>query len=569
MIRRLTSAGILVALASASFADTGANDVSKPEPEAAEAPAGGLDAFVETAIQKGLLVPSGETAGEDAVSPVQGAVVAAPCPDSNPLDFAVVRNLRRFTELPNALSEVEAEDATTKLRRDVKSKLALGLYAEAKTLITRQSDPEWHAYRNLISLLENRDRPDIAYFEALADCHPGADLWLAVAELAVFSPQGTERIAGHIGSVRSLPFAMREDVATLIVPTLLIERRRDLGQQILATFTPQEIENSVRLSALRTAVVDMPDGSESDDRLVMLMSQPKLKLAALLILVERKNTLRPTVRSFVLEEAWNVLEANETQHDMAPILRFVIEHLASDDLYAGLERVRSLEIASRPDVEEAIDRFAVNALNDYLADRDPANSLNALQTLSVFNSELPLDATGAALRKRGAMKALELGLYSMVPEFLTPVERDQEVALMLAEAAFWSGDNRDLFEVRDAFPQSVEINRMAGIRALQANAPTIAASAFSALASDPSKQLELLEYGALANNWVLWSTDLAALVTGLSDDEVVRLDRIRTIQTSKRSGAVDVDRNIRPFQIAGLLDSTRRTLAQSPAGATE
>ena len=370
----------------------------------------------------------------------------------------------------------------------------------------------------------------------------------------------------QIANIRSLPFNLREDVSMLVVPALLIERRGDLAQQILATFTPQEIDNSVRLSALKTAIVDMPSGAESDDRLVMLMSRPKLKLAALLILVERDGQMRPTIHSFALEEAWNVLEESETQHDLDPILEFVIKHLGSDDLYAGLERVRALPVADREDVRASIDNYTMLALDDYLKDEDPANAINALETLNSFHTELPVDDRGNALRKQGARKAIELGLFSMVKHFLEPVDREPQVGLLLATAAFWGHANQDLFDVRDEFPSEAEINRMAGIRALQANLPSIAATAFSALAAHPSTQLELLEQGAIEGNWALWKTDLSALVAGLSDEEVVRLDRVRTIQVASRKDHSE-RRKIRPYEIADLLESSRQALSKSQAGA--
>lgn len=571
MIRRVASFSLLVALASAAYADTGAKDVSQPDDQVvaeAEGDAGvepeALDAFVETAIQGGLLVRNQDA---EARPSLEQAAIAV-CSGDYPLDFSVVRALRRFTELPSSLSALEDAAPNEKLLGDVKAKLALGLYSEAKAMVAQQPEEEWDAARKFIELMESRTRPDVEFFRDLAVCHSEADLWLAVAQLAVFDPEGVERIANHVATIRRLPYNLREDIYMLIVPTLLIERRRDLAQQMLATFTLEEIENSNRLGALKNAIVDMPDGSESNDRLVMLMSRPKLKLAALLVLVERSDDLRPTVRSFALEEAWNVLETTETQHDLAPILEFVIDHLASGDLYAGLERVRALPVASRLEVAESIDTYTVKALNDYLADEDPANTLNALQTLSLFHSDLPLNEYGKDLRKRGATKALELGLFSMVTEFLGPVELDPEIAMMVAEAAFWGEENKALFAVREAFPGEAEINRMAGIRALQSNAPAIAASAFGGLTSYPSTQLELLEYGALANNWTLWGSDLPALVEGLSDEEVLRLDRVRKIQAAT-SGPTDSDgREIRPFLISGLLETSRRVLSDPQAGAS-
>ena len=415
--------------------------------------------------------------------------------------------------------------------------------------------------------MENRQRPDVDYFETLSDCYPEAALWHAVAQLIVFDPEGVEGIAAQIAAIRVLPFNMREDVAMLATPTLLIERRKDLAQQILATFTPEEIANSTRLSALKTAILDMPTGTESDDRLVMLMSRPKLKLAALLILVERDRRLRPTVRSFALEEAWKVLEEAETQHDLDPILEFVIRHLASEDLYAGLDRVRALEVADREDVRTSIDNYTMIALDDYLSDEDPANAINALETLNTFHTDLPIDDRGNALRKQGAQRAIELGLFSMAKHFLEPVDREPQVGLLLATAAFWGHANQELFDVRDEFPEEPEINRMAGIRALQANLPVIAGTAYNALTAHPSLQLELLEQGAVESNWALWQSDLSELVAGLSDAEVVRLDRVRTIQIASRKAPTAEARRIRPYQISDLLNSTRQSLSKAQAGA--
>ena len=563
MIKRLASGSICFALVSAAAADTGAKDVSNPDGPAAEESAAGLDAFVETAIAGGLLIAPED--GTAVMDPVAQAELVSICAEPYPLDFSVVKALRRFTELPK-LTDEEDPASDAKLITDLRAKMALGLYAEAKALILLTPETQWRTHKKFIQLMENRDRPDVAYFEKLATCHPDAELWHAVAQLVVFDPDGVDGVAMQIASIRSLPFNLREDVSMLVVPALLIERRGDIAQQILATFTPQEIDNSVRLSALKTAIVDMPSGAESDDRLVMLMSRPKLKLAALLILVERDGQMRPTIQSFALEEAWNVLEESETQHDLDPILEFVIKHLGSDDLYAGLERVRALPVADREDVRASIDNYTMLALDDYLKDEDPANAINALETLNSFHTELPVDDRGNALRKQGARKAIELGLFSMVKHFLEPVDREPQVGLLLATAAFWGHANQDLFDVRDEFPSEAEINRMAGIRALQANLPSIAATAFSALTAHPSAQLELLEQGAIEGNWALWQTDLSALVAGLSDEEVVRLDRVRTIQVASRQDT-SARREIRAYEIADLLELSRQALSKSQAGA--
>lgn len=569
MIRHLTTAGLCFALVSVASADTGAKDVSKEEDSVAAETASGLDAFVDSAIRGGLLVPNEDAVADDGKTPIDTEALARlgiTCGDPYPLDFSVVRSLRRFNELPSIIIEDDA-DAEAQMMEDLKSKIALGLYSEAKALIARAPETDWRPIRELMALLENRERPNLAYFEGLASCYEEAGLWYAVAQLIVFDAEGIEEIGARVGQIRTLPYNMREDIAMLIIPTLLIERRADLAQQVLATFTPEDLENSTRLRALKTAVIDMPTGAESDDRLVMLMSRPKLKLAALLILVERDRSLRPTIHSFVLEEAWNVLETSETQHNLDPILDFVIRHLDSEDLYSGLERVRGLKAAEREDVRASIDNHTMIALEGYLSDGDRSNAINALQSLNIFHEDLPLNPRGNALRTQGAERAIELGLFSMVRHFLEPVERDPQIGLLLAQAAFWGRVNPELFQVRDEFPKEIEINHMAGIRALEADESDIATAAFAALDEHPDLQLDLLEHGAVEENWSLWRADWSELVGRMTDPQVERLARVRLIEQSQRGDTAPAGRTVKSYQIADLLNSSRQVLSKPQAGA--
>ena len=61
------------------------------------------------------------------------------------------QSLRKFTELPDAIDADDTISADDKLRKDLKSKLALGLYAEAKALLTFADDEQWEPYRKFIA----------------------------------------------------------------------------------------------------------------------------------------------------------------------------------------------------------------------------------------------------------------------------------------------------------------------------------------------------------------------------------------------------------------------------------
>ena len=475
MIRRFTYASLCLALSAAAYADNEPQPQSQDQESARGETAADLAAFVETAIRGGLLVRNGEAPEGEPVA--VSSELFYTCGDTYPLDFSVVKSLRRLTELPGPPGDLSEAEAKAALVKDLKSKLALGLYSEAKAMIAFSPDQDWQAYGKFIDLMTARGDVDIAYFRELAACHAEANLWLAVAELNVYDPEGVQRIDRQIGAIRALPHNLRQDVSALSIPSLILFRRQDIAQQILATFTVEEIENSTQLTALKTAIIDMPDGSESDDRLVMLMSRPKLKQAALLILIERGDTLRPTIREFVLEEAWRVLEQKDTTHGFDRILAFVIQNLQSDNLYSGLQRVQTLPIAQTDEVRASVDRNIIESLNSYLKDDKPAAAMSGLKTLSQFHVSLPYTEEANALRLRGAELALELGLLSMVEVLLEKVDRDAAVAGLLAEAAFWGGANDDLFQLRAAFPGLTEINRFAGIRAIQAGKGDIASAA--------------------------------------------------------------------------------------------
>lgn len=565
MIRRLTYAGLGLVLAAAAYADPAPESEDPIEEPAREETAAGLDAFVETAIRGGLLIRNGE--GSDAANPALTLETVKACSADYPLDFSVVKSLRRFTELPR-VAAADGSDAKAALTQDLKAKLALGLYSEARAMLAFAPGDEWAVYRQFIDLMAARTDPDIEYFRELTVCHGQADFWLAVAELRGFEAEGVERIAVHVSSVRALPHNLRQDVSTLTIPTLILLRRADIAQQIVSTFSAEEIQNSIQLTALKTAIADMPDGSESDDRLVMLMSRPTLKLAALLILIERGDSLRPTIKEFALEEAWNVLEGSDTRHGFDQILAFVMQNLESDNLYTGLQRVRTLPIAESDDVRAAVDRNIIESLDAYLADTEPASSLKGLKTLSQFHTSLPYDERGNALRVRGAEIALELGFLSMVEALLDSVERDADVAHILAQAAYWSGADDQLYDLRASFPGLAEINRMAGIRAVQSDAADVAIAAYAKLAGLPETQLELIEQGALVDNWALFDANVATLTEQLSLEDGLRLERVRRIHRASNGSRPERTVPIKSYQISPLLGASKLALSSSQAGAS-
>ena len=185
MIKRLSSVCFSLALASAAFADTGAKDVSSEEENSAAAEsAAGLEDFVESAIDAGFLVPTGEGAsntGDVRFTRDQLEALGIQCGGEYPLDFSVVSSLRRFNDMPTIYAESDGE-IQAKMLADMKAKLALGLYAEATALIATAEAPEWTPCRQLIRLLDIVSAPTSNFSRALKPVTPGlacGSLWLS------------------------------------------------------------------------------------------------------------------------------------------------------------------------------------------------------------------------------------------------------------------------------------------------------------------------------------------------------------------------------------------------------
>lgn len=245
-----------------------------------------------------------------------------------------------------------------------------------------------------------------------------------------------------------------------------------------------------------------------------------------------------------------------------------MQNLESDNLYAGLQRVRTLPIAEADEIRAAVDRNIIESLDAYLVSAEPAASMKGLKTLTQFHASLPYDERGNALRRRGAEIALDLGLLSLVETLLKSVERDEDVARLLAEAAYWSGEDDKLFDLRAAYPSLIDINRMAGIRAVQAGAAQVAAQSYAQLDGEPSTRLELIETGALEDDWTLYAAHGETLSDELSLEDGLRMERVKRIHKGKDNPGRARTERIRPYQIAPLLDASKLALSSSQAGAS-
>jgi len=155
---------------------------------------------------------------------------------------------------------------------------------------------------------------------------------------------------------------------------------------------------------------------------------------------------------------------------------------------------------------------------------------------------------------------------SLVEALLDSVERDAEVTRLLANAAYWTGADDDLFDLRAAYPGLIDVNRLAGIRAVQAGAAQVAEQAYAGLEGEPSKQLELIEQGALADNWALYSANAETLSQELSLEDGLRMERVHRVR--RGTEAPTRSDRIRPYQIAPLLEASKLALSSSQAGAS-
>jgi hypothetical protein len=190
-----------------------------------------LDSFVRGAINEGLLTPADDKHAEPSGPPGSEHQVTTPgagpvpahapvaeerysaCDSPYALDFTNVQKIGRYQDIypvrETVGATIDEKVLPAALSEMAKAYIALGLYSEAIMSLKRTPGLEFAPYRNLATLMQNRNKPNVHFFQEMASCQEDSQLWLALAQLAAGQANGVETLQNSLSGFRKLPLQLR------------------------------------------------------------------------------------------------------------------------------------------------------------------------------------------------------------------------------------------------------------------------------------------------------------------------------------------------------------------------
>jgi len=181
-----------------------------------------------------------------------------------------------------------------------KAYIALGLYSEAVMSLKRTPGPEFAPYRNLATLMQNRNKPNVRFFQEMASCQEDSQLWLALAQLVAGQANGVQTLQNSLSGFRKLPPQLRIDYAALSSPELERIGEQALAKKLIADFDEEQVANSSELRFV-SALVNLDGGDSAAERTVVeFLDHPQFQEPALAAMLRRKRPMDPAYEEILL-----------------------------------------------------------------------------------------------------------------------------------------------------------------------------------------------------------------------------------------------------------------------------
>lgn len=543
-----------------------------------------FDAFVQQALKEGLLSPvtPRETkkpvpAADARPADLRPAPVADLLPEASPvdcsapypLDFTSYAALERYTDLyevANAIPDGARDQFSPELTRAL---LALDLAPEAASSAGRSAAADGVALRHLARLIEQRGAPATAYFAELSKCHADAGFWHGLSLLEEGDADGARLINDHLFVFRRLPLQLRDRVAFLVVPSLDAIGDRTLAQKMLTTFSEAQVSNSAQLT-FAFAILGLGAGDKASEKVVEnFLLQSRFEREALSALVRHKRPVRQIVRSILLEEMVTQIEFAQKDADVRGDLRFVLDELSRDSLYAPMMKLAELPSMKNETAHDELVRALVSTLERDLAGEDRLRNLAAIQAL--LNEPGLLD--GAPQRKdlleSATNVAVRLGFGTLGEALAAKSQGAAGLADQRALLAYRQKDYATVYQLAERFPQDQGVQRIA-VKAAIDRADAARLGTFERrLQLDPDTLLTLIEHDAAGGRWMLSDGTYRAARALTGEAQRVRVARVMRLKPSvwpEYSGDQDSSR-LPVASIPGKLSQSRQAIEQMKAEA--
>nr|WP_321360589.1 hypothetical protein [uncultured Hyphomonas sp.] len=547
-----------------------------------------LDQFVRSAIDEGLLTPTGEAEPEIEDPDIQNDVPqnsmpvgvrmrqAAPfqvevdCDGPYPLDFEAFERFDRYQQIytfQENVSGLSGEAAGLDGIQLAKAYLALGLYSESGMVLKSAPGPVAAAYRKVASLMENRADADVNYFRKLVDCRPEAGVWLGAALLANDQDEGVQIFGENLNGFRKLPFRLRADLTAMVVPELDKRGERILPVKLLADFTPEQVEETSQLQFVK-AIIDLGENRADADKAVRAyLSEPLFQEQALAALMRHDKPLSELHEELLLGELMEKFGQTGNDRELAASLQYALQELSGSSHYQPILDLAGMPALQNPAAQKEIRRQFIGGLERDLASDNRLRNLAAINALISDPGILDAAPERTQLYRSGASLAAHFGLVSLTRVLMQRDEGDDEVISELAGLEFRSGDFDAVINWAQAYPQNAPLNLLAAESAIRKGDATGLRVYEQRLDMEPETVLALIELDAASGRWLVSNSiyDAAARLTDPVQKQ--RAERVFAMRKGARDLAKPARSRVAMAKVASVLGKSDLSSEQVTGGA--
>ena len=570
-------------LAPVSFARENTEAVSGAEEGQPTPLANELDQFVRSAIDEGLLTPTGD-AQPETTEPVSEETLpvgvrrrqAAPfqvevdCDGPYPLDFGEFEQFDRYQQIYSFQENATGIPGGTEGLGGIqlaKAYLALGLYSEAGMVLKTTPGPVAAAYRKVASLMENRSAADVDYFRKLTECRQETGVWLGAALLANDQDEGVQAFSENLNGFRKLPFRLRADLTAMVVPQLDKRGERILPVKLLADFTPEQVNEASQLQFVK-AIIDLGENRpEAEKSVRAFLSEPLFQEQALAVLMRHGKPLSDVHEEILLGELMKKFGQTGNDRELAASLQYALQELSSSSHYQPIMELAGMPALQNEAAQKEIRRQFINGLDRDLSSDNRLRNLAAINALVSDPGILETAPERSSLYRSGASLAVRFGLVSLTRVLMKREEADDAVIAELANLEYRSGDYDAVANWAQAYPGNAPLNLLAAESAIRKGDAVGLRVYEQRLDLEPETVLTLVELDAASNCWLVADAiyDAAA---GLTDPvQKQRAERVFAMREAARELARPAKSRLDMSKVASVLSKPVPTSEQVTGGA--
>tara|TARA_R110001599_G_C12246134_1_gene659167 strand:+ start:1155 stop:2924 length:1770 start_codon:yes stop_codon:yes gene_type:complete len=544
-----------------------------------------LDSFVRGAINEGLLTPADDKHAEpvgppepehQVTMPKAGPVAAhgpaaderySACDGPYALDFTNVQRIGRYQEIypvrETVGATIDEKVLPAALGEMAKAYIALGLYSEAVMSLKRTPGPEFAPYRNLATLMQNRNKPNVRFFQEMASCQEDSQLWLALAQLVAGQANGVQTLQNSLSGFRKLPLQLRIDYAALSIPELERIGEQALAKKLIADFDEEQVANSSELRFV-SALVNLDGGDSAAERTVVeFLDHPQFQEPALAAMLRRKRPMDPAYEEILLGDLMQKFgqDKNSDKH-LAASLQFALQELSARSRYQPIMKLAEMPALQNPEAQAEVRRQLVSSLDRDLGGDNPLRNLAAISALAGESGLLDNEPGRDRIFKTATERAIHFGFGAMASNLSAKTATDGAVNLQIATLAFRRHDYREVYALADGHPRDSSINVLAAKSAIKEQNRELLNKLESRLSLQPDTILALIEQDAVSGYWIVSDRiyDAADQLTGVEHEQ--RVARVASLKRAAQGDSMPA----RPMSIARVTDLLKSTpLASAPS----